>query len=70
MIGDKRKQKLFPITYHPSPITLFITVERFRFVFVNVEDRQELGDCQQVLQLLRQVEKLELTALLVDRREA
>src|ERR1043165_2791028 len=47
---------------------LFIASERVRFVVVNVEDGQELGDAQEVLQLLRQVEEFQLPALFINRR--
>src|SRR5688500_11792224 len=46
---------------------LLKTVERFWFGFVNVKDRQELGDRQQILKFLREVKKLQLSAVLIDR---
>ena len=46
---------------------LLETVYGFVFAFVNIEDSQELGDRQQVLKLLGEIEQLELSSFFTDR---
>jgi len=35
---------------------LIIAAQRFAFVFENIEHREQFGDCQKVLNLLRQIQ--------------
>src|SRR2546426_5595056 len=42
-------------------------IEGFRFAVVHVENGQQFRDCQQVLEFLREIEKLQLASLFINR---
>src|SRR5665213_384682 len=52
-----------------SNARLFVRGDGFRFVIVNVEDGVELGDLQQVLDLLGELQQLEGAAGIFDGRQ-
>src|SRR5205085_2167288 len=49
-------------------VALFEIAQRLRLGVVSIKDRQEFGDREQVLKLLRQAEQLELSAFFVNCR--